>query len=241
MPFIETCLSPALIHSYFLPQKNVVIIDILRATSTIVTVLAEGGSAVLPVSSIEECRQQQAAGYTTAAERDGSKVAGFDFGNSPLEYRNSNTKGLRLALSSTNGTQCVELSKAAHGIYCGAFLNLSALALHLAQQQHDVLLLCAGWKNAVNAEDTLFAGALAQAIISQNPQFQRHPHCDSTLIALQLWQQLNFGALIRQSSHFHRLAQTEVRADLDFCLQCDVYTSVPVYEGGVFVAAAPTF
>ena len=107
---IETCLSPKLIHLHSLEGKVVVIIDIFRATSCMVTALANGAESIYPVNSTDECANLGKQGYLTAAERGGRHVEGFDFGNSPIPYTKGVLSGKRLAMTTTNGTLAISES-----------------------------------------------------------------------------------------------------------------------------------
>src|SRR5688572_19988934 len=157
---IDVCLSPEMMHLYNVQDRTVVVVDILRATSCMTTAFAYGVSVIAPFSHLEDCLAMKPKGYFTAGERDGKKVDGFDFGNSPFEYMDKTLEGQKIAFTTTNGTLAIAKSDGAKEIVIGSFLNLSAVESHLRKNDHDILVLCAGWKGKVNLEDTLFAGAL---------------------------------------------------------------------------------
>jgi len=159
MRTIEVCLTPVLIHQHDLAGKAVVVVDIFRATSCIVTGLACGIQSIRPVVEIEETKALGRQGYITAGERGGEQVDGFDLGNSPFDYQDESLRGKRIALSTTNGSQAILKSAGASQVLIGAFLNLESLAEYLIQQSQSVVIHCAGWRGAPNLEDTLFAGA----------------------------------------------------------------------------------
>ena len=163
MPSIITCLSPALLHLEEVNKRNVVIIDVLRATSTIATALFNGAKAIVPVDNVAECiRIGKQIDGITAGERDGKIADGLEYGNSPFEYNPEFIKDKVLVLTTTNGTKLLHmaLDKSAREIVTGSFPNLSAVCEHLLQKREDVILACAGWKDRVNIEDSLFAGAV---------------------------------------------------------------------------------
>lgn len=212
---------------YDLKGKAVVAVDILRATSTMVTAFAHGAANIFPVMQLEECRAFAAQGCLTAAERNGIKAEGFDLGNSPFAYMDGQVTGRTIAITTTNGTRAIRMSEGAEEIVIGAFLNLEAVASHLAALQLDVLVVCAGWKGMFNLEDTLYAGALAERLQGQF-SFEN----DATLAALCLYQsaKADLGNFLRQSSHVRRLENLEIHQDVEFCLQHNVYEALPVWR-----------
>src|SRR5919112_3468669 len=166
-PTLYTCLSPALLHLYDVRDCAVVVIDILRATSTIATALYNGAKEIIPVDSVERCIQLgNQLECVTAGERDGQIAPGLQYGNSSFEYPREFIEGKTLVLTTTNGTKLLHmaLAKGATEIITGSFLNLSAVCEHLVDEKKNVILACAGWKDRVNLEDTLFAGAVITAI-----------------------------------------------------------------------------
>ncbi len=228
---LDVCFSPDLLPCYDLLGKVVVVVDILRATSTIVTALGEGVTHVFPVASLEECAaygQQQ--GCLTAAERDGLPAPGFDLGNSPFGFLTAGRPfaGRALSISTTNGTAALRRSLAAEAVVCGAFLNLEAVAGFLRQQHRDALVVCAGWKGQFCLEDTVFAGALATRLASEFDVASS----DATLAALHLWQQAeaDLPAYLLQSAHVRRLNSLEASHDFNFCLRLDAYDVLPIWQ-----------
>jgi 2-phosphosulfolactate phosphatase len=127
MKNISVCLSPELIHLFNLEDKTVVVVDILRATSTMTTAFAFGIDKVKPMDDLEKCRNLKDHGYVIAAERGGQMVEGFDYGNSPFSYMNPELKGKKIAFTTTNGTLAIHKSMEASHILIGSFLNLKAV------------------------------------------------------------------------------------------------------------------
>ena len=111
MRTIEVCLSPELIHQHELEGKVVVVVDIFRATSCIVTGLAHGVPAIKPVAEVDEAFKFQKEGFLAAGERGGQKVEGFDLGNSPFEYMEDRMKGQKVVISTTNGNPVCKTDK----------------------------------------------------------------------------------------------------------------------------------
>lgn len=224
MKTIDVCVSPELLHLYNVQTKAVVVVDILRATSCMVTALAGGAHHIVPVANLDDCRKMKDQGYVICGERDGVKSAGFDRGNSPFEYLHD-TQGKKIAFTTTNGTQAIEKAREAPLLAIGAFLNLSALSRWLDAQAHAVLVVCAGWKGRFSLEDTLFAGALVE-----QAQAYARIDCDAALAAMHLYRQAkdNLVEFLEQSSHVQRLNRLNVHRDAAFCVSIDKYDVVPV-------------
>ncbi|MEQ9403223.1 MAG: 2-phosphosulfolactate phosphatase [Cyclobacteriaceae bacterium] len=234
MRTIEVCLSPELIHQHKLEGKTVVVVDIFRATSCIVTGLGCGVEAIRPVAEIEECLELGNKGYLMAGERGGIKVGEFDMGNSPFEYQSEAVKGKKVAISTTNGSQAIVKSEGADEIIIGAFLNLEAVSEYLLASKNNVIIHCAGWKGTVNLEDTLFAGALIDECAEEVKSTG-----DAALLAHQLYvgNHENLFGLARQSAHAERLAGFGIEKDLEFCMTENEYLVVPKLIDGELVNA----
>ncbi|GAA3967187.1 2-phosphosulfolactate phosphatase family protein [Pedobacter ginsengiterrae] len=234
---IEVCLTPALIDLYDIEQSIVVVIDILRATSSITFGIENGAEAIIPVSLVEECLAYQEKGYLLAAERNGEVVEGYDFGNSPFSYTKEKVAGKTIVLTTTNGTKALHLAnKRAYQVVIGSFLNLDSLSDYLASQDKNVLLLCAGWKDQFNLEDTLFAGAVVNKLRKNFEHFD-----DSSVAAEDLYMLAkdDLRKYLHKSSHSHRLAQLNIEEDVVFCLQLNVCKAIPVLEGERLVKLNP--
>ncbi|MGZ5286742.1 MAG: 2-phosphosulfolactate phosphatase [Flavisolibacter sp.] len=237
-PSLFTCLSPALLHLYDVNNTIVVVIDVLRATSTIATALYNGAKEVIPVDSVERCIQLgRELECITAGERDGQVAEGLQYGNSSFEYPREFIEGKTLVLTTTNGTKLLHmaLAKGATEIITGSFLNLTAVCEHLASINKNVILGCAAWKDKPNMEDTMFAGAVVSAI---KDHFTIN--CDSSRIAETLYQSARkdlFGFMKKhEASHYHRLMNFGLEKDIRHCLTPDLANVLPEYEGGKLVA-----
>jgi 2-phosphosulfolactate phosphatase len=225
---LEVCLSPALLHLHDIRESIVVVIDIFRATSSMCYGLANGAEAIIPVASADACRSYEDTDYLLAAERNGEVVAGFDFGNSPFSYTAEKVAGKTIVLTTTNGTHAINESREAKKVVIGSFLNLSALSVWLQSQPHDVLLLCAGWKNKVNLEDSLFAGAVAYHLKNEAYKLD-----DAAILVADLYElaQGDLNEFMKKTSHSERLKELNIEADIAFCLQTNVIDSIPVLDG----------
>lgn len=235
---LEVVLTPALLPLYEVKGKIVVVIDILRATSSMCVAFQTGATKILPVSTPEECKLFKDFDFLCAAERNAVKLPGFDLGNSPFEFQNPLIQDRSIAFTTTNGTKAIKAAKeqGAQSIAIGAFLNISALCKWLARQQKSVLLVCAGWKDKFNLEDTLFAGAVVSRV---KDQFSID--CDSALASELLYKNHapRLDELVRQSSHARRFQLTQGNEDdVTFCLQQDTIQLVPVMQGEYIVCPA---
>lgn len=232
---LSVCLSPALLSSYALENTIVVVIDIFRATTSICYGIDNGAEAIIPVSTIEECLSYKDQGLLLAAERNGLIVEGFDFGNSPFSYVEDKVKGETIVLTTTNGTKALKQSLQASEIIVGSFLNLSSVSQWLQEQHQDIILLCAGWKNHVCLEDTLFAGAVVEKLVGIDFCLD-----DSAMVAGDLYAlaKNDLGNYLSKSSHGERLKKLNIERDIAFCMQIDTITSIPVLDGDRLVKLA---
>ncbi|MEO8887058.1 MAG: 2-phosphosulfolactate phosphatase [Mucilaginibacter sp.] len=231
---LQVCLTPALLPLYDIEKFIVVIIDIFRATTSICYGIENGAQAIIPVSQVEECAAYRDVDstYLLAAERDGEVVPGFDFGNSPFSYTADNVAGKTIVLTTTNGTHALHLSRNAKKIVIGSFLNLTALCNWLNNQQENILLVCSGWKNNFNLEDTLFAGAVTEQL--KNGAFRPD---DPAIAANDLYNiaKHDLDTYLKKTSHSERLKALGIERDIAFCLQVDTTTAIPVLDGDMLV------
>lgn len=231
-PSLHTVLSPALLDLYEVKNTIVVVIDVLRATSTIATALSNGASCVVPVDDIAKCVSLgKSLNGITAGERDGKIAEGLQYGNSPFEYPREFVGGRTLVLTTTNGTRLLHmaLNRGASHIITGSFANYSAVCSYLVSQQKPVLLACSAWKDRVNLEDTLFAGAVVK-----NIRQHFNISCDASGIAESLYE--SAGADLyeflkeKNATHYQRLTRFGLEKDLRYCLSADTANVLPFYE-----------
>jgi 2-phosphosulfolactate phosphatase len=236
-PGLFTALSPALLHLYDLNHAIVVIVDVLRATSTIATALYNGAKCVIPVDSVAKCIElgRQIDGIT-AGERDGRIAEGLEHGNSPFEYPREFIGGRTLVLTTTNGTKLLHmaLDRGAGQIITGSFPNLDSICSYLISRNQPVVLACAAWKDRINLEDLLFAGAVIQQV---RDYFDIN--CDSSQAAETLYLDARHDLFsfmkARNASHYHRLSGYGLEDDIRYCLTPNVANVLPFYENGKLV------
>ena len=232
---VDTCLSPALYPVYHRDDAIVVIIDVLRATSAMCTAFESGVEKMIPVATLGEAIEYKYKGFLVGAERNGIAVDGFDFGNSPYSYMSEKIKGKTVVISTTNGTQAIEAAKNknAYQIVIGAFTNITALCEWLTLQNRNIILLCSGWKNKLNLEDSVFAGAVTERLLKTN-LFQTG---DAALAALFLYQQAekNQFKFFHNCSHAKRLSEMGLKKDIKYCFSVDKTKIIPVLQGKYLV------
>jgi 2-phosphosulfolactate phosphatase len=212
-----------------------VVVDIFRATSAICAALQNGVTEVIPVASIHEAkRYANDDDVIIAAERGGEIVDGFEYGNSPLSYiDNPEIVGKTLVLTTTNGTQAIEAAKNDGDLVIGSFANLKVLTEWLVKENQDVMILCSGWKNRLNLEDSLFAGAVVDALLNAGYEFD--VDSDAAIIARLLYTTAknDMPAFLENSSHRNRLKNLHLEKDIEFCLSLNTCDVVPKLIGSV--------
>lgn len=231
---IEVCYSPALFPYYENRDATVVVTDILRASSAIVTAFMNGVERIIPVGTLEEAMAYKQRGYMVAAERDGIVRDFADFGNSPFNFTQEQVGGKHIVYSTTNGTNAIHLAASGKQVLIGAYLNISALATHIRNEGRDLLVLCAGWKNKFNLEDTLFAGALAQMVL-EDERF--YTICDATQGAVDLYAAAkgDMMAYIEKVAQRHRLKKNNLDDVIGYCHERDLTALIPVLEESYLV------
>lgn len=230
-PGIEVCFSPVLLKTMSpAPNRNVVVVDILRATTAMCTAFGYGAASIIPVENGKKARERKKGGWLVAGEKEGLKLPFADFGNSPLEFRNDSIKGKELVFSTTNGTRAIQFGSRYGKVHIASFVNLETLCNKLSRDRKDVLILCSGWKDGFSLEDSIFAGAMADLLATA---YGFAPQCDATLAAMTLWNQSAHRLIevVSQSSHYLRLLGIEDRKGLKYCFFPEKFRVVPVLEG----------
>jgi 2-phosphosulfolactate phosphatase len=234
---IEVCFSPALFRDILTTGDFVVVlVDVLRATTTICTAVGNGVEAIIPVATHEEARGLKAQGFLVATEKDGVQLDWADFGNSAYSFTREAVGGRRLVYCTTNGTKALHIAAAAGSVAIGAFINISPLVDWLMERRKDVVILCSGWKNRFCLEDSLFAGALTWRLL-QTGVF--HTACDSAHAAMDLWNlaERDVAAYIDKAAQRHRLKKLGLDDVIPYSFEYDRVDCVPVFDGTVITDA----
>jgi 2-phosphosulfolactate phosphatase len=213
-------------------------VDVLRATSTIATVLAAGGEAVQVFSDLDQLiavsEKWPPEKRLRAGERGGAKVAGFELGNSPLDCTAELVQGRRLFISTTNGTRALQRIEDSPSVIAAALINRAAVVQFLLEKQPEtVWIVGSGWEGTFSLEDTVCAGAIAHSVLQQ---IQLSPEeiagNDEVISAIALYSQWqdNLLALFHQASHGQRLLRLDCQEDLKYCSQTDVLDVLPIQQ-----------
>ena len=226
---LEVCLSPGIYDKHAYDKNLVVIVDILRATSSICAAIHNGVKSIIPVATVEEARQMKEQGYLVASERDGYVLDFADFGNSPFNFTPEIVFGKEIVYSTTNGTRCIHMACHSKAVVIGSFLNISSLADWLIQQNAPVLIFCASWKDRFSLEDTVFAGALAEKLLDSG-KFESI--CDAVTASVDLWNlaKVDLLAYIQKAAQKSRLASKGLDDCIEFCLTADQTKVIPVFQ-----------
>jgi len=208
-----------------------IVVDVLRATSSIVTALAAGAAEVCPVAEIEEAHRMRSVDpdVLLAGERGCRIIEGFDLGNSPVGFFTPQMRGRRLVLATTNGSRALAAAARAGfaPVLAGALLNLQALVDAVrAAGPEEVTVVCAGTNGAFSADDALVAGAIAEGLGAEED--------DTALAASALWRswEKDVVGLFVRSRAGRNLLEVGMRADVEFCARQDAFAVVPRWEGG---------
>ncbi len=216
--------------------KTVVVVDVLRASSTIVQACENGVARIIPVATVEEAAKLlstlERKRTLLGGEREGLPIDGFDLGNSPLEYTKQVVKGKTLIFTTSNGTAAITKSASAREIVLGCFLNLSAVVTHvISSRAKKVAVLCAGDLGRLSLEDFVCGGHVVDRIVDGTRASAVLN--DGAVAAKALANALgNVGEAVRNSSHGLRLAELGFEDDLEFCSKVDNYVTVPIVEDG---------
>ncbi|MAW21063.1 MAG: 2-phosphosulfolactate phosphatase [Flavobacteriales bacterium] len=232
---ISVCFTTDQFKKYADERSTVVIIDILRATSVISTAFELGIEAVIPVQTVKEAlTYKNKENHIIAAERNTLKIKGFDYGNSPYHYINSDIKGKTLVLTTTNGTKAIHLAKS-HKVITASFLNINIVAKYLQEDNNDIIILCSGWKGMFNLEDSIFAGAICEKLLESDKFSSK---CDSMLAAIELYGsgRGNLFNYLSNSAYRNRNNSDSVIKDTHFCLNPTIKSNIiPIFTDGKLI------
>ena len=232
---IRVALLPALVEPTDLENRQVVVTDVLRATTTICMAIESGAKSVIPTPDIETARRKRTELGTSAilgGERGGIIIDGFDQGNSPREYSTEIVAGKKIVLCTTNGTVAMEVCRSAERVLIGSFVNLTSVAHALSQARH-VAIICAGTNRKITSEDVLFAGAVAHQLVQVSPQAELD---DQAMIALGHWlaaeqqiqnEKIELWEFLAESLGGRNLMRLGYDEDVRFCGQVDIVNFVP--------------
>lgn len=236
-------LLPDLIPAETLAGGTAIVIDVLRASTTIATALNSGVASVIPCQSPEEAFALRAElsgeNVLLGGERGGIRIEGFDRGNSPAEYTPEVVSGRTLVFTTTNGTRALQFSLEASSILTGGFINRAAVVRRLLRDEQPVHLVCAGTDRQVTGEDVLYAGCLVSGLQQADSAAVQWALNDSAQLALRLWQSVVDGASCMSAAIEEYLLTTQGGRNLirigcaddpRLCAQLDLTDIVPEYD-----------
>ena len=240
---VHVALTPGEFPGLSLGGGAALVVDVLRASTTVVTACAAGCRRIIPVAGTAEALARR-GGFPDgtaliAGERDGEPIAGFDLGNSPLEYTPERVGGRTIILTTTNGTAAMLAAGAAAAAGVVALINLDAAARWAVAQGRDLTVLCAGEKGRLSLEDTVCAGLLVDRLTGIDTAVDP---TDAATAARRVGQHYlaDLGRRLSEECRWaRRLARVGRTADLAVCLAVGDVRSVPVLEGGVIVPGVP--
>jgi 2-phosphosulfolactate phosphatase len=233
---IDVLYSPVQADELFFTGKTTVVIDVLRASSTIITALTNGAKEVVPVGTVEFAVKVSGGifgGQTLlGGERNTKKIEGFALGNSPSEYTTEIVSGKSIVFYSTNGSRAIVKAKYSTNLFICSFNNLKALAKHIKKLNEDVVVLCAGNNNFFSLEDSVCAGMLTSELIAGNKTFEL---TDASTSALTLFKSFgkNIFKLLSETDHGQLLINNGFEDDLKACSELDSTDVIPFYAGNV--------
>jgi len=233
---IHVLLSPHNVDELHFTGKTTVVIDVLRATTTITTALHNGAREVVPVNSIEFAMKVSGNSFggqtLLGGERNTKKIEGFTLGNSPLEYTREAIEGKSLILFTTNGTKATVKAKFSENLFLVGFNNLEAVAKHLAELKNDVEILCAGSNGMFCLEDTVCAGKLIENIEEFSGKMDLS---DSAKACVTLANSSGDDLLnvLRECEHGKLLIENGFEEDLEYIAELNSINAVPFFDSGV--------
>jgi 2-phosphosulfolactate phosphatase len=237
---VDVAFTPAALAPAALAGASALVIDVLRASTTIVTALSNGCLGVVPVADAAEARRRAVAtpGALLAGERRGEPLAGFDLGNSPGEFTPERVGGRLVFLTTSNGTVALLAARAAAAVAVAAFANLGAAAAWAVAGGRDVIVTCAGERGARSLEDEVCAGLLVDRMLAACPAAIAGPEAQVAAQQARPYA-ADLGRLARDSGWARYLASRGRGGDVTTCLSVDTFTLVPVYRADVDKVVSP--
>lgn len=230
IPCINEARSNDFIH------KTVIVVDVLRATSSVITALANGCAGVIPVETVGQARNLKVEGDLLGGERFCEKISGFDFGNSPIEYHQAKIDGKRIIMTTTNGIRAIQKSHKATNILAGALINAFSCAMVAKALKKDIIIICAGTQDQFSLEDGLGAGLIIDELINNS---------SDTVFELNDFGTAMHSSYIQFKDHIQeaimnctngkRLRKLGFEDDIQLCTHVNLYTLVPILRNDVLI------
>lgn len=236
LSYIDVFFSVQAFQEEDLRGKSAVIIDVLRASSSIVTAISNGAKKIIPVEDMSDASKiaqtMDQSDYLLCGEKGGVKIDGYDLGNSPLEYTKEVIADKTMIFNTTNGTKAIKKANLANRIYVGTFLNQQSILNALEKHDDEVVLICSGWRGRLALEDTMFAGSLIHKMCNGDLPDKTK---DGAKVAFGLFEKFGdaLEETIKKSDHAHRLRNLVPEGDIPFCCKVDEFDVLPGMKDGI--------
>ena len=234
--YIDVFFSVQSFQEEELRGKSAIIIDVLRASSSITTAINNGAKNIIPVADMSDAMKiattMDQKDYLLCGEKNGSKIEGYHLGNSPAEYTPEAVEDKTLIFNTTNGTKAIKKASLASEVYIGCFLNQQSILNILDEHDDEVVLICSGWQGRLSIEDTLFAGSLLHEFSGGKlPETAK----DGAKVAFGLFEKYgdDLEAAISKSDHAKRLAELLPNNDISYCCKVNEFDVLPGMRDGI--------
>lgn len=232
---IDIIVSADDIRKEKIENKTVVVIDMLRATSVIVTAMNNGCKGVIPVLTVEEVAQivkNSKEEFMLGGERNALKIEGFHYSNSPLEYTRDNIQGKTLVMTTTNGTKAIKGCIGASSILIGAMINAKAIAKRIVELNKDIVLVNAGTYGEFSIDDFLCSGYIINCVLKEIEV----ELSDIAVTSHYIYKNNeDIYSFIKYASHYNKIRSLGLEADLEYCCRKDIIEIVPEYRDGIIL------
>lgn len=230
---VDINFAPEEVNTSEITDKSILVVDILRATSTITTAISNGASFIIPINNPDEAfvlSSKSDIEYILGGEVDGKRIKGFHLGNSLSEYTPSIVKNKPIIFRTTNGTKAINKCLSSRHLAIGCFLNLTSACQYLLKLEKDILIVCSGKEGKFGMEDSVFAGAC----VSKLSQFTDINKTDAAVAVEMLYQACRTDILkmLRNAEHGKYLISIGLEDDLALCAQIDITNVVPICKDG---------
>ncbi len=231
---VDIIISADDINENKIKEKVIVVIDMFRATSVIVTALNNGCNEVIPYLTVEEtiksARQMKEEEYILGGERKAIKIDGFNLSNSPLEYTKENVKGKSVLMTTTNGTRTLTKSIGAKRVLIAAMINAKAVAKRLLEINEDVVIINAGTNGNFSMDDYICSGYIINEMLKINDKLNLTDISKTANIIFETYP--NIVDYVKEAAHYSVMKSLELDRDIEYCIQKSIIDIVPEYKNG---------
>lgn len=231
---IRTLLSPFNVEELFFTNKTTIVIDVLRATSTIVTALSNGAKEIIPVNAIEFAMKVSGDTFSgktlLAGERNTKIIDGFSLGNSPLEYSTEIVNGKSIVLFTTNGSKAIVKAKYSSSLFISCFLNASSIAKQISELP-EIVIMCSGNNGLFSYEDSVCAGDLIEELSQLNDDLNLDDASKTCHFLFQKHRN-QISKMLHETEHGKKLLIQDFEDDIEYCSQKNILDVIPVYDKG---------